>query len=125
MYKHIVSAFCFFSPFFRLRRHSGRLLTFLALGLGQLQLPLHLVYGKVLQSFALQNFNLAAMSLIESGHCAVAAQVGIEYPVGGALNLAHRPYRHGVLVKHAVLGPHRHSQPHVPCLMAVVAEHVK
>ena len=93
MYKHIVSAFCFFSPFFRLRRHSGRLLTFLALGLGQLQLPLHLVYGKVLQSFALQNFNLAAMSLIESGHCAVAAQVGIEYPVGGALNLVLRHIR--------------------------------
>lgn len=39
MYKHIVSAFCFFFPFFRLRRHGGRLLAFLALGLSQLQLP--------------------------------------------------------------------------------------
>ena len=106
MYKHIVSAFCFFFPFFRLRRHGGRLLAFLALGLGQLQLPFHLIYGKVLQSFALQYLNLAAVSLLESGHCAVAAQVGIEYPVGGAFNLAHRPYRHGVLVKHPVLGPH-------------------
>ncbi len=68
MYKHIVSAFCFFFLFFRSRRHGGRLLAFLALGLGQLQLPFHLVYGKVLQSFALQYLNLAAVSLIKPSH---------------------------------------------------------
>ena len=78
-----------------------------ALGLGYLQLLLHALYGVVLQAFALQNLHLSAECLVESGHRPVTAQSGVKVPLAAAVYLAHRPYRHWVLIQQSVLGPHR------------------